>query len=1740
MSPAPYPPLHAGDDVDASFFDQLGDELDFPVPEDVPHKLQDAGDVNLSGAPGNQELSSSASGSWSSKQKLLAEGLEKQNTQQDCNAELDFELDDAFSELSIAKLDALSDIKPHSGDLHNMGNGDIHGEDPDVKSVSDLALSGEDSLMPLANGGYESESGRGDVFQGSGALETSISTPLNIPGQDVVLPDSNVSRELATNHLSTTASIISDTTASSVKETSTESVADEEVKSPQASKPQKQTTDVTEVQWSDFGASAGFGSFSDLLSSFPADPSQQQEDGWNSGADFFQLTADASHDSGSAVLEQQSANAGVFDVQQAVPETQSFTPHVSSELQTLGQESQTSVQTGSEEQTAYWQSQGQEQLSQSDQVEWQNPYPGWWYNNITGEWRQVASSDGGAGAGSSWDTSGQYQTEVEADMNQSYWQNQESSEVRSQANEQVVVGNGDISANQSVVGAYQNEWTEQNPNTSGQSILTHNPLFEASVVEQSNSTWPSSGESGVGQQQISWEDQYPGWYYDHQAQEWKEKNPSAPSEVSGTSHCPEARQETLPLPAITEENGSYADSTYQGYGSAQWSAGQDQQHISASQYNQERTSSFDIPSTSSKLDSLSTSSSVSTFPAPISANATAAEVTPRQWTGSQSDVQFGHASPYYQVEQSFGSKQQYEVEQPQLNLGIQQFNSVHQAPYNMQHIDPQIAPPLVPESLYTPYSNPQATTFTPQTSFTPQIATQQTPEVQYNQYSAAQVPSYAASTWPAVSPYQMQQPVGNSYQTQHYSQYALHTPPKSTVEALRTSVGRPPHVLTTFGFGGKLVVMKLKDPVSLHASDGKQSFSSGQAWVPGPLCVHSLSQIVAQSADHGRQEPGNLYFSSLSRQTFSGPLASGSVSNKELSKWLDERGANCRTEEPCCRNPASLSMLWGLLKVASQHYGKLRSAVGTTGITSQEEDGPEVALANLLTSGVNQGSWTMGSFASTVCLQPIPSEHQLQTTASEVKKLLVMGKRKEALKRALQGHLWGPALLLARQLGEKFYTDAVTQMAQCQFLPGSPMRTLSLLIAGQPAEVFSDKNMPITLGSNPMQGLPMSAGSSQDGLGSMLEEWQENLSIMAANRTNGDDRVISHLGDCLWKAKGEVAAAHICYLVADANFEAFTSTARLCLIGADHWTNPRTFATPEAIQRTEIYEYSKVLGNPQFILVPFQPYKLIYASMLAEAGKTSEALRYCQAVLKTLKTASRAPEVETCRQAAMALEERLRYHAQGGHAVNLAPGKLVRTFFSALDRGIHGIIGGPPQSADQPQHMSKADSVPSGRDQYTTNLTGVNPGRTPAPIVPSASAGKLKELSSMPPRSVSEPDFSSSMKEKSVQTKANSGAGAAGGYLGRLSSSLFQKAGGMVGFRKKEAKLGEKNKFYYDEKLKRWVEEGAQPTAEEVALPPPPTSAKFVNKVEEHTPDVQSGVGVGPGPRTLSGTPPVPPSNQFSARAKQGVRSRYVDTFNKGGNAALSKPVTSSLFPTAKAAGAPMQPMSFFVPGPTLDNSNGASAKSENGISGENTEENHAGTYGDSASSMEDRIDTSQNAAAQNMSRQGGTMTSSMHRVSSVENTSVFGDTDPIEGNDRTGRGTSNGGNSVPNGYHSRANSWGGYPSNFQNSQFVAEPPPNLSHDNSTAVTSFSMYNGFSSQSSTTSTPSVSSYFPSAPTKVDGYYPNSGDGSVDASLPPPPSIEPFTTSVGSGGSDGRAVSQAPVSLVGDDLQEVEF
>ncbi|OMO52484.1 hypothetical protein COLO4_37171 [Corchorus olitorius] len=749
----------------------------------------------------------------------------------------------------------------------------------------------------------------------------------------------------------------------------------------------------------------------------------------------------------------------------------------------------------------------------------------------------------------------------------------------------------------------------------------------------------------------------------------------------------------------------------------------------------------------------------------------------------------------------------------------------------------------------------------------------------------------------------------------------------NSLQGGRSSAGRPPHALVTFGFGGKLIVMKDSSPLQ------NSSFGS-QDSVGASISVLNMLEVVSGNTNgSGAAVAGCDYFRTLCQQSFPGPLVGGNVGSKELNKWVDDRIANCESPEMDYRKGSVLRLLLSLLKIACQHYGKLRSPFGADTVL-KETDTPESAVAKLFASS-KRNDTPYG--ALTHCLQQLPSEGQLRATASEVQNLLVSGRKKEALQCAQEGQLWGPALVLASQLGNQFYVDTVKQMAIHQLVAGSPLRTLCLLIAGQPAEVFST--------GTEVNSMDMSQQNAQLGANFMLDDWEENLAVITANRTKDDELVIIHLGDCLWKEKSEITAAHICYLIAEANFESYSDTARLCLIGSDHWKFPRTYASPEAIQRTELYEYSKVLGNSQFILLPFQPYKLIYAHMLAEVGKVSDSLKYCQAVLKSLKT-GRSPEVETWKQLVSSLEERIRIHQQGGYAANLAPAKLVGKLLNFFDSTAHRVVGGLPPAVpsasngysqgNENYHQQTGPRVSSS--QSTMAMSSLMSSASMEPISDWTGRRTADGKMTMHNRSVSEPDFGrtprqvDSSKEAggaTPQGKESSSGGASRFARFGFGSQLLQKTVGLVLRPRadKQAKLGEKNKFYYDEKLKRWVEEGAEPPAEEAALPPPPTTAAFQNGMSDY--NLKSGMKSEGSPTNgspkfrnptpiehASGIPPIPTSsNQFSARGRMGVRARYVDTFNQGGGSQANlfqSPAVPSVKP-AVAANA-----KFFIPTPAV------------------------------------------------------------------------------------------------------------------------------------------------------------------------------------------------------------------------------
>ncbi|XP_058224178.1 protein transport protein SEC16B homolog isoform X2 [Rhododendron vialii] len=1090
-------------------------------------------------------------------------------------------------------------------------------------------------------------------------------------------------------------------------------------------------------------------------------------------------------------------------------------------------------------------------------------YPGWKYDPNTGQWYQIDGYDAA--------------NNIQGSFN-------------SKSSENWAVSDGNSQASylqhtaQSAIGTVTESGAKEN-------IANWNQLSHGNVTTESVTYWDqASQETGGAESVSSWnqvsqgnngypahmvfDPQYPDWYYDTIAQEWQSLETYI-SSVQSTSQA-----QGLPNQNGFASTGTFShendQKSYVDYGQVNASSGtfshenEQKSYVDYGQVNNHQLQGFGAQSQESN------------------------------WTGSSSNYNQPGLNMWQQPANVGKS------EAPVNFSGKQQWEDDHSSHYSMSnHVSQQNT--YESRGTVPSYDNKatQSSThgFVPSWNFSQQL----------NQPSMQQYEQMHVS-----KDYSGNQSIISDSQQQFQTGHQLSFDPNGG----RSSAGRPPHALVTFGFGGKLIVMK---DSSLSAS----SYGS-QGPLGGSISVLNVMEVVTEKTDSSSGGGALEYFNILSRQSFPGPLVGGNVGSKELNKWIDERIAVCKSPEVDYRKGEILQLLLSLLKISYQYYGKLRSPFGSD--TSKESDVPEAAVARLFTSAKRNGEQFCDYGALAHCLQKLPSEGQMQATAAEVQTLLVSGRKKEALHCATEGKLWGPALVLAAQLGDQFYVDTVKQMAVCQLVSGSPLRTLCLLIAGQPADVFSADT---TSDSSIYGAVNMSLQPSQGGTTGMLDNWEENLAVITANRTKDDELVLIHLGDCLWKDRSEIIAAHICYLVAEATFEPYSDSARLCLIGADHLKFPRTYASPDAIQRTELYEYSKLLGNAQFVLLPFQPYKLIYAHMLAEVGKVSESLKYCQAVLKSLKT-GRLPEVDMWRKLVSSLEERIRTHQQGGYSTNSAPAKLVGKLLNLFDNTAHRVVGGlPPPVPSMSQGGAQANEHYQtmgprvSTSQSTMAMSSLMPPESMEPISEWTAGGTRMTMHN---RSVSEPDFGRTPRQVHSSTEASSSSAqgkASASRFGRFSfgAQLLQKTVGLVlkPRQDRQAKLGEQNRFYYDEKLKRWVEEGAEAPAEEAALPPPPTIPEFHNGMSDSNfrsaskDDGPSNNGNLEYKSTSplqhsSGIPPIPSaSNQFSARGRTGVRSRYVDTFNKGGGNPTNLFQSPSVPSVRPASGANPK---FFVPSP--------------------------------------------------------------------------------------------------------------------------------------------------------------------------------------------------------------------------------
>eukprot|EP01103_Thecamoeba_quadrilineata_P021265 TRINITY_DN969_c0_g1_i1.p1 TRINITY_DN969_c0_g1~~TRINITY_DN969_c0_g1_i1.p1 ORF type:complete len:1232 (-),score=290.61 TRINITY_DN969_c0_g1_i1:32-3727(-) len=598
-----------------------------------------------------------------------------------------------------------------------------------------------------------------------------------------------------------------------------------------------------------------------------------------------------------------------------------------------------------------------------------------------------------------------------------------------------------------------------------------------------------------------------------------------------------------------------------------------------------------------------------------------------------------------------------------------------------------------------------------------------------------------------------------------------------------------PRPVFTFGFGGRFVVIfpPNRNQISITRSLDSLSAASGPS-----LCqVHSMKKIFANSDDL------------VALESFPGPLT-GSSSKDSVIKFINNQKDDFRSE--------TSHLLWEYLKIVVQYYGN-SSLLGSEG----EQAKPEYAINKLLVEQEKENSWV--NETKKVFL-PTKSESEMQLASEKVQSLLLSGHKKEACTAAIEGHIWSQALVLSMSLDQTFYRNVLAQYALNGFEEGSPMRTLFLMLSGHTKEIFKLTEDSPYKSKTSLTGYPL------------LDRWRENLAIVLAHKNQNNpasSSVIGELGDMLWARLGNVEAAHLCYLLADTSFHTHDNpNARLILIGGDHKKRRYRFVTPSSIQKTEIYEFSRILANPQVVLPPLQLYKLMYALRLVDLGLVDIAQKYCQVLNSIVKNSSSHQFNQQFVSQLHDFSERLSLYSRG-NAFASQTGTWISGLFSKMFGGDSETPGGP-----HPGQVPGPAQGPGSRRPTSKPVPVGNARRMPVgtpPVIhkqgPSSLSGSTtfydKSSDSAtpstplpPPPTISKSKSSPSLTEDFVPPPPKKEEPKAGGAK---SSSLWTKLFG----HSRQVSLGSENMdYYYDPVLKKWVDksrpEGA--AAPETGLPP--------------------------------------------------------------------------------------------------------------------------------------------------------------------------------------------------------------------------------------------------------------------------------------------------------------------------------
>ncbi|XP_062853378.1 protein transport protein Sec16B [Trichomycterus rosablanca] len=405
-------------------------------------------------------------------------------------------------------------------------------------------------------------------------------------------------------------------------------------------------------------------------------------------------------------------------------------------------------------------------------------------------------------------------------------------------------------------------------------------------------------------------------------------------------------------------------------------------------------------------------------------------------------------------------------------------------------------------------------------------------------------------------------------------------PPHSEPEVESKSVAPlkfcVPHVAVSFGPAGQLVRVAPALP------------SHGE---PAQVEMHSLEVILSETHEQNDM------------RDFPGPLAREDLHKVDVITFALQMADLCLKDKTVL-DVSSASLLWHLLVLLCRQNGRIVGSDiaellvrGNRSVGVCDGDGEQLGVESLIDLSETSTPETESLNASDLLTgKPLTNEETSKQNIDNYTKLLLAGRKKEALESAMQSGLWGHALFLASKMDRRASSSVLSRFTG-SLSPSDPLQTLFQFLSGKVPAV--------------------SVSYSNEKWG----DWRSHLAVMLSNETGDSEnhcKSIVTLGDTL-ASRGLLHAAHICYLTAHTPFSWYNNkTHRLVLLGSSHSASFAKFCLNSSIRCTEVFEYCQRLADPSFIIPSFQVYKFLYACRLLDCGLISQAFHYCELVAKAL------------------------------------------------------------------------------------------------------------------------------------------------------------------------------------------------------------------------------------------------------------------------------------------------------------------------------------------------------------------------------------------------------------------------------------------------------------------------------------------------------------------------------------------